>query len=455
MHIPRILFSAPSSGTGKTTITCGFLTALKYRNQNVVSFKCGPDYIDTLFHSHVLNVHCYNIDTFLMGEKNALMLFCQNAFEKQIAVMEGVMGYYDGIAGTSIASSTYHIASLTKTPVILVVNGKGMSLSIVALLKGFLEYQKQSAIKGVILNGVSEMHYQTLKKVIEIELPIKVYGYIPQSEEFTLKSRHLGLITPQETEYLQQKMNILAKQMEKTVQIDAILELAQNAEELDFVPKGSNKQKQNCCIAVAKDNAFCFYYEDNIQYLKQNGCNIQYFSPLHDKVLPSNIHGMILGGGYPELYAKELSENTSMIKSIQCEINKGLPVFAECGGFLYLHETLQDIHGKEYAMLGVIKAKAVKGERLKQFGYVTLRAQKNTLLCNKGECIPAHEFHYWQSTNAGNTFEAVKPLSQRKWECIHSVGNVFGGFPHIHFYGNINIADNFIKLCRMQMMKSH
>lgn len=453
MNIPRILFAAPSSGTGKTTITCGFLNALKYRNQNVVSYKCGPDYIDTLFHSSILNVPCYNIDTFLMGEKNAVMLFCQNAFEKQIAVIEGVMGYYDGRGGVSTQSSTYHIASLTKTPVILIVNGKGMSLSVVALLKGFLEYQKQSYIKGIILNGISEMHYKTLKKVIETELPIKVYGYMPQKEEFTLKSRHLGLITPQQTEHLQQKMCLLSQQMEKTVQIDAILELAKTAESLHFVPQNISKQFPKCRIAVAKDNAFCFYYEDNIQYLKQNGCDIQYFSPLYDKALPKNIHGLILGGGYPELYAKELSQNATMIKSIQCEINKGLPVYAECGGFLYLHETLEDINRKEHAMLGIIKAKAIKGEKLKQFGYVTLCAQQNTLLCNKGECIPAHEFHYWQSTNAGNAFDAVKPLSQIKWQCIHSVGNVFAGFPHIHFYGNTNIADNFIKLCCMQVKK--
>ncbi len=409
MNIPRILFSAPSSGTGKTTVTCGFLSALKYRNQNVVSYKCGPDYIDTLFHSNVLNVNCYNIDTFLMGEKNVINLFCQNAFEKQIAVIEGVMGYYDGIGGISTDSSTYHIASLTKTPVILVVNAKGMSLSIVALLKGFMEYQKQSYIKGVILNDVSEMHYQTLKKLIEKELPLQVYE---------------------------------------------ILELAKTAEPLPFVPQNIPKQIQKCRIAVAKDDAFCFYYEDNIQYLKQYGCDIQYFSPLHHKTLPTNIHGLILGGGYPELYAKQLSENTTMIKSIQCEINKGLPVYAECGGFLYLHETLEDMQGKEYAMLGVIKAKAVKGERLKQFGYVTLCAKQNTLLCDKGECIPAHEFHYWQSTNNGNAFDAVKPLSQKKWQCVHSVGNVFAGFPHIHFYGNVNVVDNFIKLCCTQVKKS-
>ena len=249
-------------------------------------------------------------------------------------------------------------------------------------------------------------------------------------------------------------MYLLSKQMEKTIQIDEILELAKTAEPLPFVPQNIPKQIQKCRIAVAKDDAFCFYYEDNIQYLKQYGCDIQYFSPLHHKALPTNIHGLILGGGYPELYAKQLSENTTMIKSIQCEINKGLPVYAECGGFLYLHETLEDMQGKEYAMLGVIKAKAVKGERLKQFGYVTLCAKQNTLLCDKGECIPAHEFHYWQSTNNGNAFDAVKPLSQKKWQCVHSVGNVFAGFPHIHFYGNTNIADNFIKLCCTQVKKS-
>ena len=447
MKIPRILFAAPASGTGKTTITCGFLAALKKRQKNIVSFKCGPDYIDPLFHSHILEVPCYNIDTFLTSEKCALQLFCQNAFEKQIAVLEGVMGYYDGLAGISTKASTYDIAKLTKTPVIFVIQPKGMSLSVVALLKGFLEYQKDSNIKGILLNGVSEMLYKKYKEIIEKGLGIKVYGYLPKKQEFSLQSRHLGLVMPSEIEHLQQKMNDLAECMEKTVNIDDILSLAENTEELYFDMLNDTIEKQKCHIAIAKDNAFCFYYQDNIQYLKQKGCHITFFSPLNDKMLPQNIDGLILGGGYPELYTQALSQNTSMIKSIQCEVKKGLPVFAECGGFLYLHETLQSAEGKEYAMLGIIKAKAYKQEKLKQFGYITLYAQKDTFLCKKGEQINAHEFHYWQSTQQGNAFIAKKPLSEKSWQCIHCDDNIFAGFAHIHFYANTNFADNWIKKC--------
>jgi len=447
MKIPRILFAAPASGTGKTTITCGFLAALKKRKKDIVCFKCGPDYIDPLFHTHILEVPCYNIDTFLMSEKYAVQLFCQNAFEKQIAVLEGVMGYYDGLAGISTKASTYDIAKLTKTPVIFVIQPKGMSLSVVALLKGFLEYQKDSNIKGILLNGVSEMLYKKYKEIIEKGLGIKVYGYLPKKQEFSLQSRHLGLVMPSEIEHLQQKMNDLAECMEKTVNIDDILSLAENTEELYFDMLNDTIEKQKCHIAIAKDNAFCFYYQDNIQYLKQKGCHITFFSPLNDKMLPQNIDGLILGGGYPELYTQALSQNTSMIKSIQCEVKKGLPVFAECGGFLYLHETLQSAEGKEYAMLGIIKAKAYKQEKLKQFGYITLYAQKDTFLCKKGEQINAHEFHYWQSTQQGNAFIAKKPLSEKSWQCIHCDDNIFAGFAHIHFYANTNFADNWIKKC--------
>ncbi len=447
MKIPRILFAAPASGTGKTTITCGFLAALKKKKKDIVCFKCGPDYIDPLFHTHILEVPCYNIDTFLMSKKCAVQLFCQNAFKKQIAVLEGVMGYYDGLAGISTKASTYDIAKLTKTPVILVVQPKGMSLSVVALLKGFLEYQKDSNIKGVLLNDISEMLYKKYKEILEKQLNIKVYGYLPKKQEFSLQSRHLGLVIPSEIEHLQQKINDLAEQMEKTVNIDAILALAESADECCIDILNTTIEKQKCHIAIAKDNAFCFYYQDNIQYLKQKGCHITFFSPLKDKTLPQNIDGLMLGGGYPELYAKELSRNTSMIKSIQCEIKKGLPVFAECGGFLYLHETLQSVDNKHYTMLGVIKAKAYKQEKLKQFGYITLCAQKDTLLCQRGECINAHEFHYWQSTQQGNAFIAKKPLSEKSWECIYSDDNIFAGFAHIHFYANTNFADNWIKKC--------
>lgn len=446
MNVPRILFTAPASNMGKTTVTCGFLAILRKKYDNIVCFKCGPDYIDTLFHSEVIGVPSYNIDSFLMGEQCAKTLFCQNAYQKQFAVLEGVMGYYDGLAGVSTKASTYDIAKLTQTPVILVINAKGMSVSVVAMIKGFLEYQKDSNIKGVILNGITEMLYTKLKQVIEKELPIKVYGYLPQKEEFHIQSRHLGLVTPCDIENLKQKIDILGQEMQKTVDICAILELAQSAEPLQYQPVKNIIQKQRCHIAVAKDNAFCFYYQDNIQYLQQNGCYIRYFSPLKDKKLPENIDGLLLGGGYPELYAKELSENTSMLASIRQQIKDGLPVIAECGGFLYLHKTLQ-YEQKEYAMLGIINAKAYKTNKLKQFGYVTLCAKKDTMLCKKGECINAHEFHYCQSTDAGNDFEAKKPLSDRSWNTIHSSETIFAGFPHIHFYGNTHFADNFIQKC--------
>ncbi len=447
MKIPRILFAAPASGMGKTTITCGFLAVLKKRNVDTISFKCGPDYIDTLFHSHVLGVPSYNIDTFLTGEKNAKFLFYKNAVGKKMAVIEGVMGYYDGLGSTTLKASSYDVANVTKTPVIMVIRPKGMSLSVAALLKGFLQYQQKSYIKGVILNGVSQMFYQTLKDVIEKELPIKVYGYLPQKQEFTLQSRHLGLVTPDDTKQLQKKLYYLAEEMEKNMDIEGIMSLAESAEELPDMVLPKNEVEKKCTIAVAKDRAFCFYYKDNLQYLEENGCQLVYFSPLKDKNLPKEADGIFLGGGYPELYAKELSQNNTMIVSIKNAIAQGMPVWAECGGFLYLHETLQDAQEKSYAMVGAIKAHAFGEKQLKHFGYITLQAQKDTFLCKKGESIPAHEFHYWQSTNPGNAFLAEKYSKKRSWQCIHDQRNIFAGFAHIHFYGNTIFADNWIKQC--------
>ncbi len=446
MKIPRILFAATASGMGKTTVTCGFLALLKRRSIDTAAFKCGPDYIDTLFHSHVLETPSYNIDTFLMGEKNAAFLFYKNALGKKMAVLEGVMGYYDGLGGTTWQASTYHVAAVTKTPVILVIRPKGMSLSVAALLKGFLEYEKDSYIKGVILNGVSPMVYEMLKKIIEKELPLKVYGYLPEKTRFALESRHLGLVTPFDTQQLQQKLFDLAEEMEKTMDIDGILSLAEQAEALPDGVLPSVRAEKKCTVAVARDRAFCFYYQDNLQYLEENGCQLVYFSPLEQKELPKEADGILLGGGYPELYAKELSQNKTMLKSIQWAIEGGMPVWAECGGFLYLHETLEDTQGKSHSMVGVIKAHAFEAKKLKHFGYVTLQAQKDTLLCKKGESIPAHEFHYWQSTDMGNAFLAEK-YSKKSWQCIHSQNHLFAGFAHIHVYGNTVFADNYIKQC--------
>ena len=448
----RVMIAAISSGSGKTTITCGLLQALVNRKLKVSSFKCGPDYIDPMFHTKVIKTKSKNLDSFFYDENTLKYLMDKSMKNTDISIIEGAMGFYDGLSTSSFKGTSYEISKITKTPVILVVNAKGMSRSIVPMIKGFLEYVENSNIKGVILNEISKMIYKDIKDLIEEELNIKVFGYVPNIKDLTIESRHLGLITPSEVMNLEEKLNKLAEVLEETLDIDKIISLANTSKKLDYekinVPKINLKDNKKIKIAIAYDEAFCFYYEDNINLLKKMGVEIVYFSPIHDKFLPKNINGLILGGGYPELYAKELSNNKSMKESIYNEINNGLITIAECGGFMYLHENMEDINGISYEMVGIIKGKSYKTSKLNRFGYINIKALEDNFLCKKDEIIKGHEFHYFDSTNCGEKFFAEKPSKKRSWKCINLTNNLFAGYPHIHFYSNLNVPYNFIKDCK-------
>ena len=441
------MIAATSSGSGKTMITCGLLQALVNRKMKVTSFKCGPDYIDPMFHSKVIGTKSRNIDTFFADKNTIYYLMNKATKDMDISVIEGVMGYYDGLAGISTEASSYDVANVTNTPVILVVNCRGMSLSILPIIKGFLEFKENSNIKGVILNQISEMMYIQIKKLIEENLSIKVLGYVPVLKDLVIESRHLGLVTPDEIVDLKDKLNKLSDQLEKTINIDEIINIANSAKELEYSKPQALKLEGNPKVAVAYDEAFCFYYEENIELLKEMGATIEYFSPIRDKELPENISGLILGGGYPELYADTLSNNKTMIQSIKYAIDKGLPCIAECGGFMYLHESMEDNEKKFHNMVGVIRGKAYKTSKLGRFGYINLKATKDNFLCKEGVSIKAHEFHYWDSESCGESFIAEKPLRKRSWNCINTTNNLLAGFPHLYYYSNIEIPQEFIKRC--------
>ena len=276
-----------------------------------------------------------------------------------MAVIEGVMGYFDGVAGISTTASSYDIARITKTPVILIVDCKGASLSIAALIKGFLEYGQEPMIRGVILNRISQIMAKRLKPLIE-ELGVMVVGWIPECEEMKLESRHLGLVLPGELEHWQEQLQRIAGRLNETLDLNLLLQMAETSEDLKEASDDglvcNGKLKEPASIAVARDEAFCFYYQENIRLLEKLGAEILYFSPLRDETLPENTSGVLLGGGYPELYAQDLSENTSMLQSIRSAAKKGMPILAECGGFLYLHEMLEDPDGAFFPMAGVIEA---------------------------------------------------------------------------------------------------
>ena len=446
-NAPRILLAAPASGGGKTTVTCALLQALVNRGADPVAFKCGPDYIDPMFHSRVIGVPARNLDLFFMGRETARALLARNAAQAGVAVIEGVMGYYDGI-GMSADASAYDLARTTRTPAVLVADVRGRALSAAALVKGMGTFRPDSGIRGVILNQCPPMLYDRLKTAIEAENPgIKVYGFLPKLREISIPSRHLGLLTAFEVKNLQEKMDVLAKQMEETVEIEGLLALARTAPDLPEVP-GPTLQPPGPILAVARDEAFCFYYQDALDALEAQGFRLAPFSPLRDETLPAGTSALYLGGGYPEVHARALSENKAMRALVRQSVQSGMPTVAECGGFLYLHAFLEGEDGRSHPMVGAVPASAFRTEKLGRFGYVTLTAKTDSLLCSRGSSLPAHEFHYWDSTAPGDGFNAQKPQSDRTWPCVHATKTLYAGFPHLHFAASTGAAARFAAAAR-------
>lgn len=439
----RIMLAATSSGSGKTSITCGLLKVLMDRGLSVKSYKCGPDYIDSMFHKAVTGKDSSNLDGFYSTRDEMCQLLSEG--NEDISVIEGVMGFYDGIAYSDKASS-YEVARDTDTPVILIVDCKGMSNSIGALLKGFITYREHNCISGIIFNRLPASLYDVVS-YMALDLGIETLGYLPNIEESIFERRHLGLVTPDNISGFMERVEKLAENIEKYIDVDKLIKIAQGAPKLDFTPVKLEK-KFNLNIGIAQDKAFCFCYADNISTLEKLGCKITFFSPINDKYLPENIDGLYITGGYPEIYAKELSENDSMLRDIKHKIKDGLPTIAECGGFMYLHEELEDLGGQYHKTVGVIKDKSFNNNRMHpHFGYITMKAKKDNLLCKKGETFTAHEFHYYDSDNYGDDFDIIKPISNKKWVAGNATDTMYAGFPHLYFWSNVNMTEHFLKKC--------
>ena len=451
MKLNRIMIAAPKSGSGKTTITCALLKALKNRRQQVVSYKCGPDYIDPMFHEQVIGIPSKNLDTFFTGEDVTKELFLKNRTAKDFVVMEGVMGLFDGLGGVREEGSSYHLAKVTETPIVLVIDAKGMGRSVIPMIAGFLAYDKEQLIQGVILNKMSKAYYEIIKPLIEDELGIKVLGYFPEQKEHHIESRHLGLVMPNELADIQNRLQTVSEELEKTVDVDAIMYIAEQARELIVTYKG--KVVDSCfetngnnkpVIAVAKDEAFCFYYEDNLLMLQEMGSKILYFSPLHDTKLPNNCDALLLGGGYPELYVNELSRNASMRNAIKLAFEMRMPIVAECGGFMYLHDAIMDKDGVRHAMAGVVPAVCSYKGKLVRFGYIEIREKQNHFL-PEGELVKGHEFHYFDSEDNGESCTAIKPTTGRAYPCVITGDSYWFGFPHLYYPSNPHFAESLVK----------
>lgn len=446
-HIPRLMLAAPASGQGKTTLTCALLQAALWAGQDPCAFKCGPDYIDPMFHQSVLGIPSRNLDLYFSQPQAVRRMLCTGAKGRSLAVLEGVMGFYDGVGGSDQASS-WHLAQATQTPVVLTVVPKGTALTLAAVLKGLKEFRAPSQICGVILNQCSPNLFDLLAPLIRREIGLAVYGYLPALPDCAIPSRHLGLVTAQEVAALHGKIEKMARQMEKSVDLAGLWALADQAPDLVFQEEDAVAGDRPIPIGVARDQAFCFYYDENLDQLRRAGAELISFSPLEDQGLPDGVCGLYLGGGYPELYARQLSQNTQMLESIHCSIAKGMPVLAECGGFLYLQNTLQDSREQPWPMAGALPGVGFQKGKLGRFGYVELTARENVPYLPKGETIRGHEFHYWDCTENGSVCHAQKPASDVGWDCMVQKKGCFAGFPHLYFQSNPAFPARFVAACR-------
>ena len=437
MDYSRFMVAATKSGSGKTTITCGILAALKEKGLNPCSFKCGPDYIDPMFHRNVIGVPAGNLDTFFTDDNTTKSLFAKE-YEGDVAVIEGVMGLYDGLGGIELSGSSYDLARVLSTPIILVINAKGAGRSVLAEIKGFLDYDEEHLIKGVILNKTSLAFGKTLGELIEKEFGIKCFGVVPENKDIELSSRHLGLVLPEEINELKEILDQETKMISEGIDLDAIIALAKGAEHLDINIENNNiVNTNNVRLAVARDKAFCFYYRENLQMLKERGVELVEFSPMEDHHLPDNISGILLGGGYPENYLVDLQGNTFIKQEIKKAMDHGMPVLAECGGFMYLLDSIKNEKDKSYNMVGAINGKAKWTGKLVRFGYVTIEAD--------GFDIKGHEFHYYDTDNNGSSFVAKKPTGNRSWPCMHKSGSSYIGFPHLYYPSAPVFVDKFVE----------
>lgn len=432
----KILIAGTMSGSGKTTVSSILMSAF----ENTAPFKVGPDYIDPSYHAIFTGNKSYNLDAFMYNEETLKFIFSSNSNGKNISIIEGVMGLYDGLGHSKENFSTAHISKMLNVPVILVVNAKGISTSIAAEILGFKLFDEEVNIAGVILNNVSsEKLYLNLKEAVEMYTGIECLGYLPKSDEIGIESRHLGLKQAFEIEGIKEKKEVLKKIAEKYLDLEKIYKISYSDEEISAEnPALKLKDKlKGKKIAIAKDSAFSFYYESNLDLIRYSGLEIEEFSPVNDEKVP-DADFIYMGGGYPELYSKELSENKSMKESILKACENNIPIYAECGGFIYLTKGLETLDKKFFEFCGTFDIKISMRERLNigRFGYINIDAKEG--ISTKG-----HEFHYSEisENNEKETQYKIKKDNGRSWECGYRKKNTLAGYPHIGFYSNLKFFE--------------
>ena len=451
------MIAAPSSGSGKTVFTCGLLRVLKDMGLEPVSYKCGPDYIDPMFHRQVLEIGSRNLDSYLMSE--AQIKHALGMSGTRPAVIEGVMGIYDGSDVSGLSGSSYEIALMCRIPVILCVDARGTGRTLISIIRGILADDTGHLIRGIVLNRISPGFYEKIAPVLTGKLAdagyrdVRLLGFMPKADEIAIGSRHLGLMLPGEISDIRDRIAGTARLINAHIDIDAILQIMDESEAFtsealtpgDVIPK--------TVLAVARDEAFCFYYQDNIELLEQMGVEVRYFSPIHDDHIPEDADGLLLGGGYPELYLKELSGNRSMLDSVRSAIRGGMPSLAECGGFMYLHKMVYDTDGAGFSLAGIIDGECRYTGHLVRFGYMYISSCDETEgPANAIPGIRGHEFHYYDSSLNGDACTCAKP-DGTEWKGMIAGSVSLWGFPHLYYGSNPGFAEAFVN--SMQTYEMH
>lgn len=473
----KIVISAAASGHGKTTVSLGLMRALTRKGYKVQPFKVGPDYIDTGFHKAACGRPSVNLDGWIMGnptgkatneqeETNAderiLALVEKYGRDADIAIVEGVMGLYDGAGNDPMDCSTASVAKLLGAAVLLVISPEASAATAAAVAKGLFDFRNLKTA-GVILNGIySEDHYESVKETMEEYAGLKVFGYLPTKEELRLESRHLGLTQSCENKNIDGFLDKLADVIIENIDLDALMKNLENLDEyetstISAIGENSLSNEVNDVgpvIAVAKDEAFNFYYEENLRLLAENGAKVEFFSPLRDESLPEATKGIYFGGGYPEVFAEELAENKTLMSEIKRDAELGMPIFAECGGYMYLQKTIKDLDGMKHEMVGIFDGEAEMTKSLQNFGYNTIESLEDNWLLAKGERIRGHEFHKATILREGIAPAVqVSKIRQGKninWACGMNYKNVFGMYSHIYFVAKPELAERFVRAAEMK-----
>jgi cobyrinic acid a,c-diamide synthase len=453
-----LLIAAERSGAGKTMITAALARALIDRGLTVQCFKVGPDFIDPGYHTAVTGRISRNLDGWMMGRTSCLQTFHHAMGGADIGVVEGVMGLFDGLSGAGDEGSTAQIAKMLELPVILLIDGSSFARTAGAVVLGFEQFDPDMRIAGVIFNKVgSTAHYGMLKAGVQEKCTSEVLGYIPRNKQWHTPERHLGLVMASEHTVLKETIGQLAQKLEETVDVKKIIEISGQAHgsapTVSFPTlRTPNTKLQTPRIGIARDEAFCFCYQDNLDMLKNFGAEPVFFSPLHDAHLPGDLQGLYLPGGYPELHGPALSRNASMRKSIAAFCAAGRPVYAECGGFLYLLESLTGVDGACHEMAGVFPAQARMLPRLQRLGYVEVAALPGHPFLGAGEKIRGHEFHYSAISGMPDNIERTCRVTRRKDRAEFAEGfrlhNTLAGYMHLHFASNQGFAKYFVSSCR-------